>query len=305
MYLPQCPVKAQEADCRLLADGRERTASAADFPCAAGPDFYRGNACSPHWHEEFELVIVQQGTLEATVNGSGHVLEAGEGIFVNTGVLHAYRETAGTGAAVTYLLFLPSLIGGRSGSVFWKKYLDPLISSLLLSGLPLRSAPWERHILAGAQEAADLLRREPPGYEIEVRTHLSRAVHLICANARLSGPVSSREKEAAQAMRQMLSFLDENYAHPLSTEEIAASAHVSVRSCQRLFRRFTSKSPKQFLTSLRIEKAQVLLQETTLDIPTIGSECGFADQSYFTKQFHRLCGCPPARYRLQQRSGEV
>lgn len=297
MYLPSCTLKSPDADCRLLPDGRERTASAADFPCVAGSDLYQANACSLHWHDEFEIVVVSSGVLSAAVNGSEYTIAAGEGIFVNTGVLHAYKETTGARADVLYLLFLPALIGGTSGSVFWTKYLEPLVSSLRLSALALRGEDWHRDILACAHSAAALLREEPPGFEIEVRSLLSHITQTICGNAVPAGPESGRQSEAAQAMRQMLAFLDDNCAREIRVAEIAASAHISVRSCQRLFQRFTSRSPKQFLLSLRLEKAQKLLRETAWSIPDIAAVCGFSDQSYFTKLFRRRFGSPPAAYR--------
>lgn len=302
MYLPSCPLKGTGADSSLLPGGRERTASTAEFPCVAGNDLYAGNACSVHWHEEFEMVLVRTGTLTATVNGCEHVLRAGEGIFVNSSVLHAYKETEGCAADVLYLLFLPALIGGRDGSVFWRKYLDPLVSSLRLSGLPLRGEPWQQEVLDRTHTAAGLLSTEPEGYEIDVRSQLTRITQTICAHA-VPAPESGCQTEASQTMRQMLAFLEANYFRDLRTEDIAAAAHISVRSCQRLFRKFTSQSPKQFLTAFRLEQAQRLLKDTAWSIPEIGAECGFADQSYFTKLFRERCGCPPAQFRRQHHTG--
>lgn len=301
MFLPNCPLKSPEGKGWLLPDGRERTASAADFPCVAGDDLYRGNACSLHWHDEFEVVLVQRGVLTAAVNGTEHLLGAGEGIFVNTGVLHAYKETGGEAAEVLYLLFLPALIGGSDNSVFWKKYLDPLVSSLLLSSLPLRGEAWHQAILGHVRDAYSLIRREPAGYEIEVRSLLTHVTQAVCANAVPVGPESSRQTEMTQAMRQMLAFMEANCARSIRVEDIAASAHISVRSCQRLFRQFTSQSPKQFLISLRLEKAQRLLHDTAWSVSEICYECGFTDQSYFTRLFRQHWGCPPAAFRQGSR----
>lgn len=303
MYLPDCPIKTPGADCRLLPGGRERTASAADYPCVVGADYYRDSSCSLHWHEEFELILVHSGTLLAAVNGRTHALSAGEGIFVNSGVLHSYAEADGSGACLTYILFLPGLVGGQSGSVFWTKYLDPLVSSLLFSGVTLRAADWHRQILAQAQAVANLHREEPAGFEIEVRTLLSRIIRSLCENTLPAGSDGDRSSDAVQSMRRMLSYIEVNFCRDVRVEEIAASAHISTRSCQRLFQRFTASSPKQFLISLRLERAQRLLEATDHTIPEICAECGFSDQSYFTKLFRLHVGCPPALYRRQCAAG--
>ncbi|MBD5559465.1 MAG: AraC family transcriptional regulator [Clostridia bacterium] len=297
MYVTSCVIKGDGPDCSLLPGGRERTASSAEFPCVVGPDHYRGNACSLHWHEEFEMVLVSDGTLTASVNGRTYRLGPGTGLFVNTGVLHSYAELEGRDANLTYLLFMPSLIGGSTGSVFWRKYLDPLVSSLALSAVLLADEPWQQKILSLVGRAAAAHKEALHGYEITVRSLLSEAAMHLSDHAVPDGPVSVRQTEASKAMRQMLSFLQANYTRSVRIEEIAGSAHVSVRSCQRLFRTFTSQSPKQFLLGLRLEKARLMLEDTSLGIPEICADCGFTDQSYFTKLFRERLGATPASYR--------
>ena len=62
------------------------------------------------------------------------------------------------------------------------------------------------------------------------------------------------------------------------------------------------KTPHQFLTQQRVEKAQDLLAFSTLTISEIAAACGFADQSHFTRVFSRAVGIAPGIWRRSRRS---
>lgn len=298
MLLTECPSKENGCAGRLLPGRRERTASTAEFPCCAGIDYYCNNACYLHWHEEIELVYVTEGALSAHVNGICTELQAGEGILVNTGVLHSYSEGANVKTTAVYLLFLPSLIGGWDGSVYWKKYIKPLTGALSLSGLPLtEKGTWQETVLRHARRAAACMKQEDDGFEIDVRTELAHILRLVSRHAAPSGPVSARQSADAQAMRMMLSYMENNCSRDLRIEEIADSAYMSPQSCLRLFKRFTSVPPKRYLLQVRLEKARRLLRESTLTLSMVCAECGFSDQSYFTKLFREHFGMPPGAFR--------
>jgi AraC-like DNA-binding protein len=54
------------------------------------------------------------------------------------------------------------------------------------------------------------------------------------------------------------------------------------------------------LNKFRVEKACTLMDETGLSINQVALECGFADQSYFSKVFRRYYGASPLAYRRRR-----
>ena len=62
----------------------------AEYPYALHPLVSSAETRVPwHWHEEVEFSLVRRGALQVTVAGRRQVLETGEGMFLNTNVLHA------------------------------------------------------------------------------------------------------------------------------------------------------------------------------------------------------------------------
>ncbi|HEY6485803.1 MAG TPA: helix-turn-helix transcriptional regulator [Candidatus Cybelea sp.] len=65
----------------------------------------------------------------------------------------------------------------------------------------------------------------------------------------------------------------------------------------RGFKRAYGESPRDGLTKRRATNAVDLLVETSLSIAQVAAECGYYDQSHFCRQFKRLSGMSPSRFR--------
>jgi len=84
---------------------------------------------------------------------------------------------------------------------------------------------------------------------------------------------------------------------PPSLSEAAAAAGLSVFRFAHLFKKTTGETYWQHLTRTRIRHACTLLETTDGNCAAIAAECGFTDQSHFTRVFKSVIGIPPARWR--------
>lgn len=90
------------------------------------------------------------------------------------------------------------------------------------------------------------------------------------------------------------------YAQPLKVADLADAAGLSPTQLERAMRRTLGVSPKQLLIRTRIDEAIRRLDDTGLTLAAIAGECGFYDQSSFTRQFQRVVGITPGAYRARQ-----
>ncbi len=79
--------------------------------------------------------------------------------------------------------------------------------------------------------------------------------------------------------------------------EIARSCNISVSRLRHLFRKEMGVSPRGYLQALRMKEAERLLTATFLSIKEIRWQVGLRDASHFTRDFARLFGSSPRRYR--------
>ena len=281
------------------ADGRELVQhGSALFPIACYAEDLESYAVAWHWHEEFEYILAVQGPLNVNVGKTRLTLQTGQGVLINSGVLHAVEQAGTSGAMLHSGVFHPRLVGGMD-TIFWQKLIRPLLQP----GAPAffwleEEEPRQRQVLAHLRNAWNAVAEEPFDYENQVRYHLSAALRLLsiqCADEKRK--VSRQEQIAAERMKQMLRFVEEHYAEELTVERIAADAALSESACLRSFRQVLGITPIQYVKQFRVEKAAEILRSTQLKTGEIGAECGFADGSYFIKTFREIKHCTPKEYR--------
>lgn len=93
-------------------------------------------------------------------------------------------------------------------------------------------------------------------------------------------------------------FIDNHFAEKIDLNNIADEAYFSKFHFIRLFKKIYGKPPHQYLSSVRMEKAKVLLQNGI----TVSAACfavGFESVSSFTGLFKRYTLLTPSRYRQQ------
>jgi len=96
----------------------------------------------------------------------------------------------------------------------------------------------------------------------------------------------SRVHRAIQLMR-------ENLEQPLSSNELAERAFLSVRQLERLFRRYFDITPSRYYTRIRLYSARKLLQQTDMSVTDVALSCGFVSLSHFCKLYRQQFGLTP------------
>ena len=91
-------------------------------------------------------------------------------------------------------------------------------------------------------------------------------------------------------------FIDENYHEGISLEEISQKAYLSRYHFHRLFSKVYRKTPHQYLTLKRIEKAKDLLAENK-GVSEVCNEVGFESLGSFSVLFKKEIGFAPQYYR--------
>jgi two-component system response regulator YesN len=102
---------------------------------------------------------------------------------------------------------------------------------------------------------------------------------------------------SSRRVRAIMQVISERYTTRLTLDEVADEVGLSRFHVARLIKRSTGKTMTQHIRTLRINRARELLETTDSDYIDIAYELGFADQSYFIKQFREMTGITPGRYR--------
>jgi len=94
-------------------------------------------------------------------------------------------------------------------------------------------------------------------------------------------------------------YMREHFSAIGSITEISEICNISLEHLSRCFQKEKGQSPLQFLTKLRMEHALFLLLNTSDNIETIATACGYQNGNYFAKVFRKYMHCSPGEYRMR------
>lgn len=118
----------------------------------------------------------------------------------------------------------------------------------------------------------------------------------ICGISRDIQPPGSREGDYA-AMSAVVDHIHKHFDEPLRLPVLAEMAGLSVYQFDQRIRALFHVTAGQYLVKVRIDAACKMLSATTEAISSIALDCGYSDQSAFSRQFKQAVGMSPLAYR--------
>jgi AraC family transcriptional regulator len=107
----------------------------------------------------------------------------------------------------------------------------------------------------------------------------------------------SPEKTPPRWLQRVKDRLHAEFCERLRMRDLAREAGVHPVHLARAFRKFEKRTPGEYQQHLQIRAACELLGKPEWPLAEIAAECGFADQSHFTRAFRRMAATTPLRFR--------
>lgn len=95
----------------------------------------------------------------------------------------------------------------------------------------------------------------------------------------------------------IVTYINRNYANDISIESICEIFYISKYYFIRKFHTEMKLTPKQYLTSIRLNKAQLLLVQTNKSLNEIARLCGFKTERNLIYSFHKYLNTTPDYFR--------
>ncbi len=251
-----------------------------------------------HWHPDFEIATAERASLDYQVGEHHVVLEAGDSIFVNGNILHGIRQLSGDlPDAMPNIVFSATLIAPETSSIY-QKYIQPIVECDSLPFIVFRGKDSSHRVLNRFIKDTYRQMKEQNGcYELMVQRNINRIFEYVSCNFNNFPKVYATRIQTSNQIRlqKMLTYIYENYAEPVTLEDIAKAAYISRSEAGRCFRKFTGSSPIEVLIQYRLQNARRLLSENTLSLQEVCFACGFNSVNYFSRQFKKFYGYTPSQ----------
>jgi AraC family transcriptional regulator, exoenzyme S synthesis regulatory protein ExsA len=231
-------------------------------------------------------------------DGRSWDLKEGVCVFVKKGTHVAEKEEGENWCVMVF--FIPDH--------FLKQLIQENSNSLPLANLP---AAGRDHVLP--LEVNELSRsfffsmlpyftQSPPPPENLLELKFKELILSLLANQQNTGFLSYLSK-LTDAQPSLEDVMHNNYAFNLSLAEYARLACKSVPTFKREFKKVFNDSPAKWVAKKRLDMAAQLLQNTSLSIGAVGFECGFENQTHFSRVFKEKLGLSPLQFRLTLKAG--
>lgn len=258
-----------------------------------------------HIHDYIEILYAQSGHFRILLNSRDYTFDAGDMVLINSNEIHNVFSLGEGLNSYICIKFEPEILF-TSQSLLEMKYLMPFIlkestHQKIFTEEEIRATilPSILHNIYTEYKEASY------GFELAIRTNILTLFLYILRNwhkqnidLNIDVPVN---KEMEKQLKKVFDYVEENYQEDITAREMAKYCNMSYSHFSRSFKRIMKKSFKEYLSYIRISKAERLLIGADSNITEIAQECGFSTSSYFISQFKELKGVSPKQYRMNYR----
>lgn len=276
------------ADLRLV--GAEYPAQVSRFFLSHYPNFSRES----HWHDEVEFMLVLRGKMTCNVNGEICQLAEGAGIFINARQVHCVYSEEKMECEYVALRFHPLLLCATKQ--IENQYVLPVMENTDYSFQFLDpEIEWQRNVLDWIFQIYYI--RHENTMDIASLGYFFLIWEKIYIHSGEETVMARKRPPQLSQLKDMISFIAENYKEKIALEEICRVGNVGKTNCCKIFAKYLNQTPVVYLTVFRLRKGAELLTQTSMPISDIAYEVGFSGASYFTEAFRKYMGEMPSAYR--------
>lgn len=227
----------------------------------------------PMFHSHGELLYVVSGSLNITIDGKNYLLREGQISVLFPYLTHSYQSAPE--ADVLFFLFDPSVIA-FTNTMLTKHPVSPIMDGKPYATMLLR--------------AMELLKMQ------KFKTAAAYLNAVLGEFLEIAQLTDAPEIFGSTAVK-ILEYCSEHFFEPITLKSIADALFISQSYVSKIFSDKLRYSFREYINSLRINKAKNLLAESALPISEVMFSCGFNNQSSFNRVFQEFCGCTPREYK--------
>ncbi len=225
-----------------------------------------------HLHDSFELILIEDGKMEITVDKKSYILEKGECILIFPNQVHSI--TSSKSKDVLYI-FSPKLIQ----AYYMKK---------------VKLVPKNNCF-------------KPDEYLVKRLKSLEENSHVIELKGILYTLCSEFDKTAeyedtysgSDLLRKIFSFVNSNYSSDCTLESASHFLGYDYSYISRFFKKITGISYNSYVNICRLNHAAYLLKNSEMSVLECSIDCGYKSLRTFNRNFKEFYSLSPNEYRYQ------
>jgi len=259
-----------------------------------------------HVHRYFELLYCLSGSFELRAEHQVFTLRPGDVALIHPMEPHQTRSLELDKNSYLVLKFMPDALYAASQPLFELKYIVPYLHfsaqrAYVYTASDLSDSGLGSLLLRILEERS----LEEYGYEMALRAYVSEVLLWFLRawnHARAATPFDER---TLLRLQSALAYIDAHLDEPLNVSDVADALSMGVSTFSRFFSDAAGTSFPAYVRARRLNRASLLLVESSKSITDIALETGFSSASYLILCFRREYGVTPHHFRRLYSGGSA
>ncbi|MCI2774361.1 AraC family transcriptional regulator [Staphylococcus petrasii] len=247
-----------------------------------------------HWHYALQFMYVTEGIIQVKIADNELVIEQGEGLFINSNIVHEIHEVQPNSRFYCWNVGLPDVT-----EYINFKYMNYIIDQA--STIPFIKL--ERHIeedvclLDSIEKVGQTFIAQQGYYQLEVLSEFYRCLNYLLL---IFGKYNKTNHYFFDPrVKQCIEYLQAHYQKKVTLQELSQLMQISEAETIKLFKRFVGDTPFNFLQNYRLEQSAKQLMYMKHSVTEVAMTCGFSTTSYFIQMFKQKYQLTPKQFQIQ------
>jgi len=114
-----------------------------------------------------------------------------------------------------------------------------------------------------------------------------------------------RKAVSRDTIEATIVYMKGHLQEKITRDQLAGLAGLTPEHYSRVFKKYTGRSPFEYMMGLRVERALELLQRSPIKVKEVARRVGIDDPYYFSRMFKRMTGEPPSDRKVKQAIGQT
>jgi AraC-like DNA-binding protein len=260
----------------------------------SGVKFYRISRPLPRHAAVYEpwIIIIAQGLKRVHFGGDVYIYDA-DNYLVTAVPMPAECEIPLASAADPYLSLTISVDPVMIGELLLEMEAEPQNTQSVPRGL--YASPLTQSLKDAAVRLLDCL-KSPTDSRVLGPQFVREIVYRVLQGERgeVLRALAARDTHFGRISR-VLDHLHRNYATPVDVESLARQAKMSPSTFHQKFKAVTTMSPLQYVKSVRLGKARLLMVQDGYTASAAAFAVGYESAPQFSREYKRLFGVSPGQ----------
>jgi AraC-like DNA-binding protein/quercetin dioxygenase-like cupin family protein len=246
-----------------------------------------------HWHKHYEILYLQKGKAEITLNGEIVLFKEKEMIMINAYEPHSIKTFEESKFLV--MQFKPGFLDEEYSRIFQVKYLVTFLGDKHIKNRIVKEKSVFENDLIEIQE---VLCSKPIAYELCIRSNILKIIYKLIQEKIVHIPdIHEANYKNLDVIMKSIEYVQQNLSSKIEEKEIVKALGYNQAYFCKMFKEIMGQTFVEYILYLRISEAEKSLITTEKSITQVSLESGFNSLSYFNRVFKKKNNISPLLYR--------